>query len=334
MLKSIKEISEIERKKSRLLETAKAVHFESDHAVGLEEDPTTNLEGEKLILQYSKHCVLEALGLLSYVYVIATDARVTSFFSIIRESITSNSPLWETITSLDPGFYSDTIHLTTRGKQKTEDLFIGKTAALDCVKLSDGKCVEKFMSFVMSDDHSVCELALTVLREHFQQVQSFSDQMCNLIFCSGDYLYYNYLLCRSLVSRMTPHLDMYWIREDVAAMSEKLIEIFDQLTNAISSDACVGICWKLQNIVGAMKAHEFALKTLHNDIVGYKTMCENQKECSKPLWKSICSFLCAFTKANEKNISEVMKSFMSGAHGIGMGFGGVDFIITVRLCVI
>ena len=173
MLRTIKSVAELEQKKMKLLQTSKAVDSEGDvgSTVSLEEDAMSEYDRGKMLSQYSKLCSSEALGILSYTYVISTDARVTSFYSIIRESITSNSPLWIANESKDDTFTSQSLRLTPRGQQLTQRLFSGgKLSTLDCVGLSRGNCVEKFMSFVMNEDHSVCNLALNVLREHFRKL--------------------------------------------------------------------------------------------------------------------------------------------------------------------
>lgn len=157
----------------KLLQTSKAVACEGDEdsTVGLEEDILSEYDRGILLTRYSKLCSSEALGILSYTYVISTDARVTSFYSIIRESITSNSPLWSADDSSDEAFNARSLRLTSHGQKLTKRLFSGgKLSTLDCVGLSDGNCVEKFMSFVMNEDHSVCSLALDVLREHFRKL--------------------------------------------------------------------------------------------------------------------------------------------------------------------
>lgn len=325
VLHSIKEIAENERKKSKLLSTTRAVS-----AMDIEDEVFSELEIEKMLALYSKQCVMEALGMLSYIYTISADARVTSFFSIIRESILSNSPLWETKDSLDRGFAEETLSFTHRGQQLVERLFLGKLASLDCVQRSKGGCVEKFMGFIMNDDHEVCNLAIALLREHFQQVQKFADQMSNVIYCSGNYLYPHYLSARASIAVMSSHLEMYWIREDMAANAQKLIEIFDELTECLLCDSSGGVCHELQNVVRALKAHELALKTLQIDMSNHKMMTERQKDYCKPLWKSLCTFLCVFIRGNEINVS-LLSSMIGGGHlrGIGVGFSGADSVVVV-----
>lgn len=83
----------------------------------------------------------------------------------------------------------------------------------------------------------------------------------------------------------------------------------------------------------ALHAHELALKTLHMDIDTFKTMGEQQKTSSKPLWKAICLFLCEFVKNNDTNISLVALSFSTGNCGIGSGFYGSDSIVLVCIAV-
>ena len=154
----------MEKKKVKLLQTAQTVDSESKMEL-----ETENAENESSLYYLSKECVKEALGILACSYVITTEARVTSFFSIIRESVTSNSPLWEKATTESGAVVTDMIRLSERGKVIFERLFDGNMSSMDCSQLSEGKCISKFFDFVMNEDHTVCSLALNVIREHFRK---------------------------------------------------------------------------------------------------------------------------------------------------------------------
>lgn len=107
--------------------------------------------------------------MLSYTYEVVADARVTSFYSIVRESVSANRPLWRD-THIDCVVYeTPKLGLTEVGQKFTKRLFIGKLAALDLNRLSNGHSTEKLFGFVMNRSHKVCEKALCVLRAHFRK---------------------------------------------------------------------------------------------------------------------------------------------------------------------
>jgi hypothetical protein len=329
VVRTIKTISvQVERKNKQLESSGIDQGENADGYVAAgAEGVLTEPERDRLLRDLSTSCVSEALGLLAFVYVITADARVTSFFSIVREAVTANTPLWAMGTSKDLNFQSDVLSLTHRGQQLVDRLFTGKLATLDCGRLSGGNFAERIFRFVMSNDHAVCHKALDVLREHFQQVRIFSDQLSGVIYCSGSALYFKYMSLRSLVSNTKPYLDMYWIREDVCSSTAQLVKLFNEMTETLQGEGGTSVCDGMQDVARSLRAHELALKTLRCDIDGYKTMSVQQQKSSIPLWKAICLFLIAFLRDHDDNIRLVALAFGGEKFGIGIGFSGADSVV-------
>ncbi len=127
----------------------------------------------KVLSSLSNQCLLEALSVISCIYDIVLDARITSFFSIVVESITSNSPLWIRNEIKDSVFHVPEASLTTHGQVLFGRLFSGSLASLDCVMLSQGAFVDKILSLVMQPDHKLCDQALDVLRRQYRELKLF-----------------------------------------------------------------------------------------------------------------------------------------------------------------
>jgi hypothetical protein len=126
-----------------------------------EQNILSSVQTKRTLKKLSESCIMEGLRSMTDICVLVLDARITAFYSIVRESILSNKPLWEEIELNSRKFV-----LTEHGRTFVDRLFTGNMASLDIRGISGGNFGPIFSRLILEENHNLCDKALDVLRHH------------------------------------------------------------------------------------------------------------------------------------------------------------------------
>jgi hypothetical protein len=167
----------------------------------------------------SNACIAESLSIMSYIYDVITDARITAFVASLRHAVAANTPLWDNMkmASRSLNVEDALLTLTPEGETKVRSLFMetsigassesanhrgptdGSSGSLYCVDgyyLGGEAFLDTVLGFVLSSNHHICDKALDVLRKHFGQMQTFSRSVSELVYSDNEETSKKYLIAR------------------------------------------------------------------------------------------------------------------------------------------
>jgi hypothetical protein len=153
----------------------------------------------------SNACIAESLSIISYVYDVMTDTRITAFVTFVRHAVAANTPLWNKMELAGSSYSGDKRYtLTPYGETKLRSLFFetsmgasvesgvdnhhrasGSMYCVDGFYLGGEAFLDTMLGFVLSNNHRICDKALDVLRKHFgEHYMSFMNYFTKMKLCN------------------------------------------------------------------------------------------------------------------------------------------------------
>lgn len=153
-------------------------------------------------VEVAGQCLSECLAMLNTLFDTVLDVRMTMFCKLAyeRNDIWHEAPRAQANFLLDESTVTRPLELTATGKEEFRKLFSGKMASLDLVNVAKERFLQIVTSYVLNDDHTLCDKALTIIRRQFSQISELMHNLAEMLVIHDSYhvVVYNKLRCNKL----------------------------------------------------------------------------------------------------------------------------------------
>ena len=148
-------------------------------------------------IEIAGQCLSECLAMLNTLFDTVLDVRMSMFCKLAyeRDDIWHVAPISQSTFLLDETVAIRPLELTQTGEDEFRKLFSGKMASLDFVQVAKERFLHIATSYVLNNDHTLCDKALTIIRRQYSQVSELMDNLAGMlvIYDSHHVLVYNKL---------------------------------------------------------------------------------------------------------------------------------------------